>query len=1152
MDADQSESWSGQEDHPGVLADQAAEAYKRYEESNDSCKLITAAKLARAAVRATQEQDAELPRRLNRLTAILKSQFDVSDELHDLEEAIAAAKRFLALPINDDELRGERLNNLGVMLITLHRYTDLEVALDEAIVVLRQCLSATASDDCNRINMLSNLAVALTHRYRLNGSDVNLNEAIQATEEALQAPLDDMNIHSSLLNNLGAKLALRFEATGDIVSINRAIDAQRQAIYTLPPSHPDQAYWTANLGRMLVLRYDENRNPKDLEEAIQRGRQAVEFAQTEPKAMASCLVILAEILHQEYQRTGAIHDLEEVVQISREGAALVPRNTQAGLTGSTNLAIYLENRFDATGDISDLETAIELLRSGVALTPATHLSHATMLINLQNVLSTRYQAKGSTIDLEESIELARKILDITSDKSPDYPMVSMALANHLQSRYRHTRDASDMLEAIRASRQAVSLTSSSSSKNAMCLSNLAIKLSQWYIETRDLSLLEEGLMLLKAAIRLTPEDDITKATLLNNLSCLLRDHFQQSNGLVALDEATALAKKAVELTNLNDPTRALYLFTLGRALVKKFVVSGDTNNLDAASDSFHQAWRQETAMPIHRFQAAKYNLELLSDREDYDAAGRLGKAIIDFLPAVLVDLPNRSDQQQVMALLAGVSSNVCAVLLESGQTDKAISYLERGRAVIIGQVLDWRNDISKVYESHPALAQEYRRLVQLINTPLRTARNNAIADHILKHRREAMSQLDICIRNVRSLEGHERFLLGQNVADIQKYATNGNIILVNVSELELSHAIIITSALIKVIRLPMLPSTAVELWLRSEEGEQWRSMSPLLDDMPACSIWESDRSSLRKAKLLRPTSTDNTFTAFLSRLWSGCVLPVLAELGLYKHAPVHPSPRIWWIGMGLASSIPFHAACDPSLGPTENTLSWAVSSYATSIKALTNVMRQPDEVAVNQNSLLAVLMPQTPGHVDLAEVGNEAREITQALKHHWQVKLLDRPSKKEVLEELCRHSVVHFACHGSLDFNNPSASSLALGRPSYHTPENLSVQEIFDVGANRAWLAYLSACSTAQSNVTRLGDENLHLASAFQAAGFSHIIASMWPAKDSICAQMAGIFYRQLGRESVPVSSRTVAEALHAAVCQMRSRNIDNPYLWAQYVHFGG
>jgi len=42
-------------------------------------------------------------------------------------------------------------------------------------------------------------------------------------------------------------------------------------------------------------------------------------------------------------------------------------------------------------------------------------------------------------------------------------------------------------------------------------------------------------------------------------------------------------------------------------------------------------------------------------------------------------------------------------------------------------------------------------------------------------------------------------------------------------------------------------------------------------------------------------------------------------------------------------------------------------------------------------------------------------------------------------------------------------------------------------------LAYLSACSTAVTG-PELADESVHIVSAFQLAGYQHVIGTLWPA----------------------------------------------------------
>lgn len=104
-------------------------------------------------------------------------------------------------------------------------------------------------------------------------------------------------------------------------------------------------------------------------------------------------------------------------------------------------------------------------------------------------------------------------------------------------------------------------------------------------------------------------------------------------------------------------------------------------------------------------------------------------------------------------------------------------------------------------------------------------------------------------------------------------------------------------------------------------------------------------------------------------------------------------------------------------------------------------------------------------------------------------------------------------------------------------PDRLTVQNISESRLGQAWLAYLSACSTAENRVSELADEALHLASSFQVAGFAHTVASTWPSNDEICAQVASIFYRELiVKGGLREGNRAVAAALHAAVKEVRTQ----------------
>lgn len=420
----------------------------------------------------------------------------------------------------------------------------------------------------------------------------------------------------------------------------------------------------------------------------------------------------------------------------------------------------------------------------------------------------------------------------------------------------------------------------------------------------------------------------------------------------------------------------------------------------------------------------------------------------------------------------------------------------------------------------------------------------------LARRREALDELNVCIKEIRSLKGHEHFLLGQTVADMQECAAEGSIVVVNITEFR-SDAIIVTRTAITTI--PLAELSASDARALSHGLREGQLLTPRELTAEKFRPWSLAMcANTRDGKLLGVASDDDKYHGFLSRLWSDCVRLVLEKLEYYKAVRSDRLPRIWWVGTGFASSLPFHAAGLDSVESTENTLSWAVSSYTPTIKILSRARAKALARAVEMMSVLVVTMPTTLGESDLPAVQAEWEAIQRSVQESHTIKSLVRPSKALVLENMKDFDIIHFACHGSSDLLDPSASFLALQGTSTAQSERLTVKEILDASLSRGWLAYLSACSTAQNRVSKLMDEDLHLASSFHVAGFAHVVTSMWPSKDSICAQVADIFYHGfMSSDATDDRNRAVAEALHTAIKEIRSQNFRRPYLWAQYIHFG-
>ena len=152
-----------------------------------------------------------------------------------------------------------------------------------------------------------------------------------------------------------------------------------------------------------------------------------------------------------------------------------------------------------------------------------------------------------------------------------------------------------------------------------------------------------------------------------------------------------------------------------------------------------------------------------------------------------------------------------------------------------------------------------------------------------------------------------------------------------------------------------------------------------------------------------------------------------------------------------------------------------------------------------------------------------------------------------VLEALPAARWAHFACHGSSDMRSPSAGRLLLAD---HETRPLTVVDVARLNMDKAGFAFLSACSTARSG-DWLADEVIHLASAFQLAGYRQVIATLWPISDQDAVDITADIYAALPHPGDSAAPRNAAAAVHAASRRFRRRWPDRPSVWASHIHTG-
>lgn len=255
----------------------------------------------------------------------------------------------------------------------------------------------------------------------------------------------------------------------------------------------------------------------------------------------------------------------------------------------------------------------------------------------------------------------------------------------------------------------------------------------------------------------------------------------------------------------------------------------------------------------------------------------------------------------------------------------------------------------------------------------------------------------------------------------------------------------------------------------------------------------------------------------LEWLWDAVAGPVLDRLP----ASAGRFPRLWWSPVGPLSSLPLHAAARRDWRERPDrpaVLERVISSYTPTVRALGHAQagaRRP----VSRTRLLIVAVPEGERPLPYA------RKESAALAALWPAdELIDTEATHDnVLAALTDHAYVHFACHGASDPDDPSASRLLM-----HGDRPLTVLDVSRSRMPMARLAVLSACHTAHA-APRLADEALHIAGAFQLAGYANVVGTLWHVNDQIASRIAIDFHTKLVVTAAP-SPLQSATALHEVI----------------------
>ncbi|MGD9525350.1 MAG: hypothetical protein AB7V44_01030 [Pseudonocardia sp.] len=629
--------------------------------------------------------------------------------------------------------------------------------LERATELHRAAIASTTPGAATRARWLGELGSDLRLRYERTGSENDLDEAIRTLAHALDEAVPDDRFLSTYQANLANALRDRHERTGNGHDLERAVSLHREAIARSDPDPP----WTFvhGLGINLRARYRVTGDEQDREEALRHFGTALDRLSPTDPGRPMVLMDRATTLMDRYERTGSADDVTEAVALYRESVELTPPGSPGLPRRLLNLAMVLHAQYDGTGDLAALDEALHVLTDALGGGPAP--SDRVMIIATRGlVLYKRHDARGQAADLGQAVDVLEEALTLGPAAS-DLAWVLSTLGGALRQRYARTTRIDDLDRACTVLRHAVEATAPDAPAWTGRANDLAVALHQRFRLLGRPDDLDEAVARVEAALqRLGPAAPDLPAVLTTLAAVLTARHGTPAAQPDDAIRPLAAVRRAVNSSSPGSTHRPQRLSMLGAALAARYSSTGESQLLDSATEAWQAAVDEApddapSRAAYLRNLAEGYRLRYARTRDpadldaavvtlrrccavaldvDVDSALATGRTWGDWAADrgawqeaveaydIAIDAAERAFRAQLrrreketwLREGAGLGERAACAAATAGDPIVAVTFLERGRALLLSEVLELgRADVGALTSGpHAGLARRFEEVAQ--------------------------------------------------------------------------------------------------------------------------------------------------------------------------------------------------------------------------------------------------------------------------------------------------------------------------------------------------------------------------------------------------------------------------------------------------------
>lgn len=1015
--------------------------------------------------------------------------------------------------------------------------------LEAGRTLISRAVARTGIGSPERAQRLVNLGDAWRRTYERTGDPADLERALDAGEEALAGTPSAAGHRPAALANLAVALRERYRLHGDPADLDRAVALNEEALRYLPADGRDRDAGLNGLANALSMRYDRRRDPRDLERLVAAREEAVALGHHGTVEHARLLHNLGNAYSDRADVTGDRNDFDRAITLIEQALSATPPESPGYASACVDLGRSYFQRYARSGSLSDLDRSIDINNDALARCAPEDPRWPSVANDVAVTIRERFTRLGAFDDLERVVAILTEVTNRTPPSSPEAFARFGNLGNALRARYLRAHRDEDLGRAIAAYERALALQPADRAADPRLFTNIGTAIQDRYERSGDEADLDRAERHYSEAFRHSVPGSSDQVNARNNLARILMARARTSGSPELLREAESAFRKLVDLTPARAPSRLMQEMNLASARMELHRATADEEAGTAASAGFRAiVGAGRTVLPDLGLAAARAWGRWASDRGEWEEAAeayQAGMACLD----LLYRRQGRRDQKETwLGDAAGIASGAAYALARTGDVGTAVVAAETGRAVIMTEtLLRTTTELESLARfGHADLAEQFRLAVDALAAAENTGQPGIESPTDGFAERPAAADLraalDKVITRIQALPGFDDFRRPPTIAAVT--ATAGTTPLVY-----------------------LVPASAggVALVVRGRRCEATWLPELTTETLSARVASYLDAYANRQRDPARWPAALLDLTGWL---WPAVLAPVVEALSGQDEVVLVP--------MGVLGMLPLHAAWRPDpIAPTGRryALDDLIISYAPNARSLALARLVP--AVSDVDGILAIADPRPVSAEPLRYADSEAAAALDRFPRGLRL-AGPQATRAAVLTEMVRWPVLHFACHGYADVDQPINSAVLLAND-----ERVRLGDLFGSDAFHPGLVILSACESAVIGGKAL-DEVVSLPSGFLQSGARGVVGSFWSVYDASTALLMHRYYkvwRGAGQPTPAAALRTAQQWLRdtppeAVRKELDTRSllrdaglegqIDNkvlawehPVHWAAFAYFG-